>query len=509
MRINSNSLPFLFLLSFTEGAAVMSAELIGAKMLAPYFGSSLYVWATIMAMTLGGLALGYFSGGFFAEKNKQNNFLFYIVLLASAFIMLMPVTSALLVNVTKGLSILPSIIFSAFLLLLPPVFFMGMVSPLIIERLSYNGYHAGRASGTIYAVSTVGGIIITFVMGFYIIPTYGLKLPAYITGLCLAVFPLLAFLNQPKKVLSVVLLFIGLGYFILKNDSFNSDIKVLYNEEGMLGQIMVVDYPVYENNNYNQPHDYIRMMMFNRIIQTIYRPNSSTNKYFPYADILINESAHQLKGGKALLLGLGGGCVANELVNHNFDVDAVELDERVSIAAKKYFDLNPKVKVYIDDARRFLNHSNQQYDLIVFDVFKGEENPTHIITSESLEIIKKSLTSNGLIVLNGYGFKTGNKSLGMKAIAKTILHAGFKINIISSSEHEEQGNLLIFAALNPFSTLHNSFVFSPQELSPLPVLTDNIPQLEVLNKEAAIAWRNSYIATAITDFNQRNVPLFK
>ena len=104
-------------------------------------------------------------------------------------------------------------------------------------------------------------------------------------------------------------------------------------------------------------------------VNIIWRRKFNTNKYFPYADILINESAHQLKGGKALLLGLGGGCVANELVNHNFDVDAVELDERVSIAAKKYFDLNPKFKVYIDDARRFLNHSNKQYDLIVFDVF--------------------------------------------------------------------------------------------------------------------------------------------
>lgn len=506
MKINTQSRNFLFALSFIEGASVMSAELIGAKMLAPYFGSSLFVWATVMAVTLGGLALGYFTGGFFAEKNKNNHFLFYIVLFASIFTAVMPVSSKLILMLTVQLPLLPSIIITTILFLMPPVFLMGMVSPLIIENLSNDNNHAGKTSGSIYAISTLGGILATFAMGFYIIPQFGLSKPAFYTGAALALLPLLAILNDRKKALAILLLFLLFGGYIFREQTVKSDIKILYQKEGILGQIMVVDYPVYQTSNH--PDYYIRMMLFNRVIQTIYNKKDSANKYFPYVHLLVNESSYQINGGDALLLGLGGGCVANELLNQNFEVDAVELDERVGKAATDFFELNPKVNVYIDDARRYINNTKKKYNLIVFDVFKGEENPAHIITKESLAMVKNKLKPNGMIVLNGYGFRKGNKSKGMKAIVKTIQEAGFYTNILPSSIKEEEGNLLVFAKQSEFNTQNKAFVFSPSDIQQAPFLKDDQPLLELLNIEAVAAWRSAYIATAIKDFNQRNVPLF-
>ncbi len=506
MKIVAQGRSFLFTLSFIEGASVMSAELIGAKMLAPYFGSSLYVWATVMAVTLGGLALGYFTGGFFAEKNKRNNFLFYIILIAAIFTALMPLSSKLILLITANLSLLTSIIISTILFLMPPVFLMGMVSPLIIERLSNDSNKAGKISGSIYAISTLGGIIATFAMGFFIIPNFGLIKPAYFTGLCLGILPLIAIINYPKKAIAVLLCFILLGGYFYKQSAANSDIKILYQQEGILGQIMVVDYPVYEAQT--SPSYYIRMMLFNRVIQAIYNKQDSANAYFPYVPLMVSESVNQIKSGKALLLGLGGGCVANELMKNNFEIDAVELDERVGVAAKAYFELNPKVNVFIDDARRYINNTTKKYDLIIFDVFKGEENPAHIITQESLALVKKALNTGGMIVLNGYGYRSGNKSNGIKAIVKTIQNAGFYTNILPSSIKEEEGNLLIFAQQHQFNTQKEAFVFSNNEIAAAPILKDDQPLLELLNKEAVAAWRTAYIATAIRDFNQRNVPLF-
>ena len=506
MESYSNSRNFLFTLSFIEGASVMSAELFGAKMLAPYFGSSLFVWATVMAVTLGGLAAGYFTGGYFAEKNKQNNLLFYILLIAAAFTALMPLSSKFVLVLTSPFNLLPAIIISTILFLMPPVFLMGMISPLLIEKLSDVGHHAGKVSGSIYAISTLGGIIATFAMGFYIIPNFGLTKPAYCTGLCLAILPLFAILNQKKKAISIGLFFLLLGISLFQKNSSKSDIKILYQQEGLLGQIMVVDYPVYESQN--TPKYYIRMMMFNRVIQTFYNKVDTANKYFPYVSLMVNESTNQIKGRKALLLGLGGGCVANELIKNNFNVEAVELDERVKIAAASYFDLNPKTKVYIDDARRYINNSSTKYDLIIFDVFKGEENPAHIITKESIASIKKNLNPNGMIVVNGYGYRTGDKSNGMKSSVKTIQHAGFYTEILPSTIKEEEGNLLIFAKQNKFKSQKKAFAFSKKDLLHAPILSDDQPILEILNKEAVAAWRSAYIATAIKDFNQRNVPLF-
>ena len=88
-----NLAKYFLLLSFIEGATVMGAELLGAKMLAPYFGSSLYVWSTVMAITLGGLALGYFFGGRLSNRSNSEILLYKVLLLASLFTVLMPYTS--------------------------------------------------------------------------------------------------------------------------------------------------------------------------------------------------------------------------------------------------------------------------------------------------------------------------------------------------------------------------------------------------------------------------------
>jgi spermidine synthase len=508
MKLNTQSRPFLYTLSFIEGSAVMSAELLGAKMLAPFYGSSLYVWATVMAVTLGGLAAGYFTGGYFAgkEKNKKNNFLFYIVIVAAIFTAIMPISLKMVIFLCATFSLLPAIIISTIIFLLPPVFLMGMVSPLMIEILSDKQHHAGKVAGSIYAISTLGGIIATFLMGFYIIPTFGLSLPSLITGIFLAILPLIALIKNKSLMLLVISVFCGIGIVTFNRKHAYSDIHILYQKEGVLGQIMVVDYPIYLSNHTKE--SFIRMMLFNRVIQTYYNKSDTLNTYFPYVSVLINECTYHKKSGKALLLGLGGGCVANELIKKNFEVDAVELDKRVGFAAAKFFNLNTKTKVYIDDARRFIKNTNKKYDLIIFDVFKGEENPAHLITLESLNEVKKLLNHSGMMVVNSYGYRTGKKSRGTKAIIKTIQKAGLYTQVIPSAIKEEEGNLLIFAKQEKFSAQAKKFEFDSLELAAAHVLIDDKPLLEVLNLEAAMAWRSAYIETAIKDFNQRNVPLF-
>ena len=132
-----------FLVSFIEGAAVMATELLGAKMLAPYFGSSLYVWATVLAITLGGLALGYFLGGILSYRSKSPLTLFYVLLAAAIFTILMPFTSKVVLWAIGLHALIPSVIISSICILLPPVMMMGMVSPLIIRAITSDIFHSG------------------------------------------------------------------------------------------------------------------------------------------------------------------------------------------------------------------------------------------------------------------------------------------------------------------------------------------------------------------------------
>ena len=110
---------FFYLLSFIEGSAVMATELIGAKMLAPFFGSSLYVWATVLAITLGGLALGYFIGGMLSYRVKHSSTLFFVMLIAATLMMLMPFSSVFVMDLLGRYSLLPAIIACALLFLFP------------------------------------------------------------------------------------------------------------------------------------------------------------------------------------------------------------------------------------------------------------------------------------------------------------------------------------------------------------------------------------------------------
>ena len=127
MNTGSFKRPFLYSLSFIEGGVVMSTELAGAKLLAPYFGTSLYVWACVMALTLGGLAGGYFLGGRLSIKKNHETILMSSVLCAAIYIACLPMFSFLSLYLASNLSLLPSVFISSAFVLFPPVFIMGMV----------------------------------------------------------------------------------------------------------------------------------------------------------------------------------------------------------------------------------------------------------------------------------------------------------------------------------------------------------------------------------------------
>lgn len=181
---------YLFFLSFVEGGAVMAAELVGAKLVAPAYGNSLYVWASVLAITLGGLTTGYYLGGRISEGKDGKNTLHKIVLFSGVFVLLMPYISKLVMAFTvSALSLKVGIVVSTLIFIFPPLACFGMVSPMIIRLISQDVNVVGKAAGTVYTVSTTGGILVTFIYGFYLIPNAGLTMSSIITGVALLAFP--------------------------------------------------------------------------------------------------------------------------------------------------------------------------------------------------------------------------------------------------------------------------------------------------------------------------------
>ncbi|MGN6477377.1 MAG: fused MFS/spermidine synthase, partial [Flavipsychrobacter sp.] len=178
----------LLIISFVEGSCVMVAELAGGKMLAPFYGTSLYVWASTLALTLGGLTIGYYLGGELSKRDleKRQKALFTILAIASTLVMIMPMLADFIMKRTMDMSFLTGVITSQFIFLLPPIMGMGMVSPLLISMIAEHNA-SGKAAGLVYAVSTLGGVISTLLTGFWLVPVVGISLPCIVIGALLLI----------------------------------------------------------------------------------------------------------------------------------------------------------------------------------------------------------------------------------------------------------------------------------------------------------------------------------
>jgi spermidine synthase len=208
---------------------------------------------------------------------------------------------------------------------------------------------------------------------------------------------------------------------------------------------------------------------------------------------LVERNCLYFPKGKALILGLGGGVMANMLVSHNYSVSAVEFDERIIDMSKRFFYLDSSVITICDDARHFINSSTEKYKLILFDVFKAEEQPSYVITKESLIKLKSMLDTNAVVLVNTHGYLTGEKGLGTQCMLATLKNAGFNIKICTVSENEDYRNLLIVASQKPLETTLNNELYPIIYTNLETINTDNKPILESLNASANQSWRSNYL----------------
>lgn len=459
----------------------MAAELCGAKLLAPYFGTSLYVWGCVMALTLGGLACGYFYGGRISLRNSYEKTLMACVLLAAFYLALLPLLITFFSYPANFLPLIPAALCGSFFVLFPPVFLMGMVSPLLIKALTLSQEEAGKRSGEIYAVSTAGGILFTFLIAFFLIPNLGISISLLLISSLLAVFPLFYF-TAKKRILPLVF-FSSLAFFSFRKKEMHS----LYLSEGLLGKLEVKDIAG------------DRYLFINNIVQSRIEISSGKSK-LAYTDVLQKNLPKIIHSPKsALVLGLGGGVMANVLNENNIAVTAVELDERMAYAAKKYFSLDGKTNVIIDDARHALNKLRQEFDLIIIDLFNGEVTPSHILSLQSLQKIKSLLSDSGFIFINTYGYLNSGAGKGNKILLKTLeaAHLHNEICFAGDSIHEDYRSLLIFSRVEK---LPDDLFACPGEnysLENVSISTDDKPLIEFANAEAGKRWRYTYLKNFI------------
>jgi len=386
--------PVLLLFVFLAGSGSMATEICASRLLAPYFGDSTMVWANIIGLILASLSLGYWLGGKLADRRPSPSLLGAIVLAAALCVAVVPfVAHPLLERGASGIGQLAvgavvGSFFAALVLFAPPVVALGMVAPFAIRLSLERAGTAGDTAGTVFALSTAGSLLGTFVPALLSIPLVGTQRTLLGTSALLAATSALALGRRGL----VPVVCVG-ALLALPPGAIRPGADVLYEGESAYQFIRVVQ----DGNE--------RVLELNEgvVAHSVYDPASVlTGGYwdlFLVPPLLLDHPVRRVA-----ILGNAGGTVARAYRRFypQARIDGVEIDPKVSSIGERFFGLEPGplMHLYNEDARPFLLGHDYRYDIICVDAYRQPYVPFYLATREFYQLARSRLRPGGIVALN-------------------------------------------------------------------------------------------------------------
>lgn len=432
---------------FFCGALGMILELVAARVLSPYVGSSNLIWTTIIGIMLTSMSIGYWLGGKWADKEPNVNRLASLILLGAIFTSLIPILETILVkNLT---SLFPNLvlvaILSASFVFGIPSFVLATVSPYAVKLKDQELGNIGKLSGKVSSLSTIGSIFGTFIAGFFLIPNFGVR--GIMLGITLLLLLLSLFLyeNKTKKyygmmaILTVSLIMfhvLGKVIFVRNNRDIVEDVDSEYS------RIWV---KMIEGKDIAYKTLYVDTGLESYINE---QTGEMGSKYLYYYDLF---DYFQKETSNALLIGGAAYTYPTHFLNKYEDktISVAEIDSKMTEIAVQQFNLNiqnPRLNIYHQDGRSFLNHTTNQYDCILIDAFKGANAPFELTTYEAMQNAKKSLHENGMVITNIISALEGKEADFIKyeyATYQAVFDEVKLFQVPSSHEKTEKQNLIL------------------------------------------------------------------
>ena len=391
---------FLYATEFFSGMSIMDVELGAARLLAPYFSSSQIVWTIIIGTIMIALALGNVWGGRRADLDANPAKLYRRLIFAALWIGAIPVLGKYLILGVAGALIVTIdtnlLIWAAFLscmaIFVAPLFLLGTVTPSLVKYATDNLEHNGRVVGNLNAFNTIGSIIGTFLPTFVTIPAVGTAITFLIFSGVLLLIGVIYFVSiGAKKFFCAVAAAIFILCGVLGNSSNFAfwEKNLLYEGESIYNYLQVKDTPdkiIFSTN-----------VLFG--VQSLkVKGGGLTGMYYDYALAapLLAENK------KILILGMGMGTFAEQCKKYfpAAQITGVEIDEKITALAKKYFDLPEAVEVVTYDGRAFLQADKNIYDVILVDAFQDISPPFQMSSTEFFSLVKNHLAPAGVMVVN-------------------------------------------------------------------------------------------------------------
>jgi spermidine synthase len=393
----------------------MILELLGTRIIGPFYGVSLYVWASLIAVTLISLALGYFLGGYLADRFPAVR-LSHVIVAAALGTAVIPLLTGPVLRLTDSLGLRGGAFTSALLLFTLPLTALAMVGPYVIKRATRDLTGVGTVAGSVYAVSTVGSVAGTMLLGFYLLPLFGTKEILIALSLLLAILAGLIIWREqsagrnarPLTATAAALGILGASWFATSPKPVEG-FTVRSEAESLYGWVRVVD----------DERRGLRLMLSDAsVISAV--DMKLDRSVLDYQHVLGALPMFRPETKQALLIGLGGGHVARDLKSRGITTDTIEIDPAVADAARQFFHFEPTGRFVVGDARYEIKHLDRRYDLIIHDCFTGGTEPTHLLTREMLSELRGLLNEGGLLALNYVGFRAGEGSDAVAAVHRTM-----------------------------------------------------------------------------------------
>lgn len=409
---------YLYFTAVVCGGAILVVEILGAKMLAPFFGTSHFVWTAQIAVTLVSLAAGYAFGGWLVDRSLALGRMYACVLAAAMYLGLTVPLCPRVADACLEFELARGSLLASLFLFFVPLSLLATVGPFVLRALTVSVASVGGQAGRISALSTLGSVLGTVLISYVLIPLFANSTTMYMTSGALlimsaAYYPVWGGL-RPREIAAAGLLLsavAGLTCLARQTRTHFGGTVELEQRNSNFGLLQVLQAT-------GGPRRYF---LTDYLVQNIYdteRQQSVTAFTYVLHGLA---RAYTDKINSALCIGLGVGIAPVQLANDGADVDVVEINPAIAPLAQKYFDLRPdRLRLIIDDGRHFLNGCRRQYDTILLDAFLGDSTPAHLMTREAFTAMRGVLRPGGTLIINAFGSLDRDRDFFAASLCRTL-----------------------------------------------------------------------------------------
>jgi spermidine synthase len=442
---------WLLTMVFVAGMATMAVEMAASRLLQPHFGDSLVIWANLIGLVLIYLTVGAWLGGLWADRHPEGSTLYRITGWAGFLIGLVPFAAQPVLRLADlGLrdfaaTILVSSFLAVVLLFAMPVVLLGCVSPFALRLTVRDVGSSGGAAGRIYALSTVGSILGTFLPVLLLIPWIGTRRTFLLLAMSLLALSALAQWHgsrrPPLEPLALIVVILLLAAFFWPSGAVKNTPGLLYEQESAYNYIQVLQ----------QEGDTQLKLNEGEGIHSVYRDDRLRTDgawdFFLAAPFFNSPPFTPERVESLCLIGLAGGTIARQYTAAfgPIPIDGVELDPSIIEVGRDWFAMTePNLRPVAQDGRYFLAHSDRRYDVVAVDAYRVPYIPFHLTTREFFGLVRDHLTARGALAIN-----VGRTDLDYRLVAALATTMGEVFPSVYLIDVPQTFNSLLVATAQP------------------------------------------------------------